>query len=84
MSANADAVMAACTVRWASDPHIGRLELWTGDGDFLAVRDVVNQAWPRVQIIFRSLELGTAAGIRHLGDAWIPIQGESLQPQVRG
>ena len=78
--ANADTAMAACAVRWASDPHVGRVELWTGDGDFLKVRDVIHQAWPDVVVVFRSFEVGTAAAIRQLEDAWEPIGPQYLQP----
>jgi len=78
--ANADTAMAAAAVRWASDPQIGRVELWTGDGDFLKVREVIGQAWPEVEVVFRSFEVGTAAAIQRLGDAWQPIGREYLQP----
>jgi hypothetical protein len=78
MVANADTAMASFAVRWASDPGIQRLELWTGDGDFLRVREAVGQAWPEVQVIFRSFEIGTAAGIRELEDAWQPITAAYL------
>ena len=71
--ANADTAMASFAVRWASDPQIGRVELWTGDGDFLKAREAINQAWPDVAVAFRSFEGGTATGIRRLGDAWSPI-----------
>ena len=78
--ANADTAMAAYAVRWASDPHIGRVELWTGDGDFLKVREAINQAWADVQVAFRSFEVGTAAAIQRLEDAWDPIPPQYLQP----
>jgi len=78
--ANADTAMAATAVRWASETHMGRVELWTGDGDFLKVRKVVAEAWPQVVVSFRSFEVGTAAGIRRLGADWEPIVYEHLQP----
>jgi hypothetical protein len=78
MVANADTAMASFAVRWASDPAVGRLELWSGDGDFLRVRDAVRQAWPEVEVIFRSFEIGTATGIRQLGKAWHPIDAAYL------
>lgn len=78
--ANADTAMAAAAVRWASDALTGRVELWTGDGDFLKVREVVAQTWPEVGVAFRSFEVGTAADIRRLGEDWIPIGSEYLQP----
>ncbi len=77
--ANADTAMAAFAVRWASDPQIERLELWTGDGDFVKVREVVTQAWPEVAVAFRSFEIGTAAEIRQLEQDWLPIGVEYLQ-----
>jgi hypothetical protein len=42
------------------------------------VREAVGQAWPEVQVIFRSFEIGTAAGIRELEDAWQPITAAYL------
>jgi len=78
--ANADTAMASWAVRWASDPQIGRIELWTGDGDFVKVREVVDQAWPQVQVAFRSFELGTAAAIQSLGADWDPIGTPYLHP----
>lgn len=78
--ANADTAMAASAVRWASDPQIGRVELWTGDGDFLKVREVIRQAWADVEVAFRSFEIGTAMTIRRLGDAWEPIGPQYLRP----
>lgn len=71
--ANADTAMAAYAVRWASHPEVGRVELWTGDGDFLRVRDAIQQAWPEVVVVFRSFETGTASGIQRLGSDWLPI-----------
>lgn len=71
--ANADTAMAAYAVRWASHPEVGRVELWTGDGDFLRVRDAIQQAWPEVTVVFRSFETGTANGIQRLGPDWLPI-----------
>ncbi|MBN1920785.1 MAG: NYN domain-containing protein [Anaerolineae bacterium] len=71
--ANADTAMAAYAVRWASHPEVGRVELWTGDGDFLRVRDAIQQAWPEVTVVFRSFESGTASGIQRLGEDWLPI-----------
>ena len=79
MVANADTAMAAFAVRWASDPGIGRLELWTGDGDFLRVRDAVQQVWPEMTVAFRSFEVGTAAGIRRLGADWTPIEADYVE-----
>jgi hypothetical protein len=52
---------------------VGRIELWTGDGDFLRVREAITQAWPEVDVAFRSFEAGTAPGIRLLGEDWEPI-----------
>ena len=76
--ANADTAMAAAAVRWASDPQVGRVELWTGDGDFLKVREVVGEAWPDVAVTFRSFEVGTAGTIRRLGADWMSIGPEYL------
>lgn len=76
--ANADTAMAATAVRWASRAEIGRLELWTGDGDFCKVREVVREAWPEVRVVFRCLEAGTAAAIRRLEADWIEIGPEML------
>lgn len=73
IAANADTAMAAFAVRWAGDPDVGRLELWSGDGDFVRVREVVRQVWPQVDVVFRSFETGTAAAIRNLGEDWLPI-----------
>jgi hypothetical protein len=73
ITANADAVMAAWAVRWAGSGEVGRVELWTGDGDFLAVRDVIRQGWPAVTVAFRSFPVGTAANIQRLGEDWAPI-----------
>lgn len=81
MVANADTAMAAFAVRWASDPSIGRLELWTGDGDFLRVRDAVQQVWPEMTVAFRSFEVGTAAGIRRLGADWTPIEANYVEKE---
>jgi len=78
--ANADTAMASFAVRWASDPQIGRVELWTGDGDFLKVREAINQAWADVEVAFRSFEVGTAAAIQRLEHAWDPIAPQYLQP----
>ncbi|HRU94232.1 MAG TPA: NYN domain-containing protein [Anaerolineae bacterium] len=74
--ANADTAMAAYAVRWASHPEVGRVELWTGDGDFLCVREAIQQAWPEVAVVFRSFETGTASGIQRLGTDWLPIAAE--------
>lgn len=82
IAANADTAMAAAAVRWASDARVGRVELWTGDGDFLKVREVVNQAWPQVVVAFRSFAAGTAAGIRQLGEDWAPIGPQFLQERA--
>jgi len=76
--ANADTAMAAFAVRWASEPDITRLELWTGDGDFLRVCDAVQQAWPAITIAFRSFEVGTAAAIQQLGEHWHPIEADCV------
>lgn len=81
--ANADTAMAAYATRWASDPGIGRLELWTGDGDFLRAREAVKEAWPEVTVAFRSFTTGTAARIQALGEDWLPIAAAYLQQPVR-
>ena len=78
IAADADAAIAASAVRWAGSGQVGRLELWTGDGDLLAVRQVVGQAWPAVTVAFRSFEVGTAGDIRRLGADWAPIGPEYL------
>lgn len=78
VSANADAAIAAAAVRWASEPDMARVELWTGDGDFLKVRDVIRQAWPSVAVVFRGFEAGTAAAIQRLESDWEPIDVECL------
>ncbi len=80
ISANADTAMAATAVRYAADPAVGRVELWTGDGDFLKVREVIQAAWPEVAVAFRSFPTGTAAEIQQLGAAWTPIGQAYLQP----
>jgi hypothetical protein len=82
LAANADTAMAAYAVRWASSDEVGRLELWTGDGDFLRVRDAVQQAWPEVVVAFRSFEVGTAAAIKALGSAWEPIAASTLRSRT--
>ncbi|MBN1935618.1 MAG: NYN domain-containing protein [Anaerolineae bacterium] len=79
MVANADTAMAAMATRWAGDPQIGRVELWTGDGDFLKVREVIAQAWPQVEVIFRSFAAGTAAAIQHLDGGWEEIGAQYVQ-----
>lgn len=79
LTADADAAIAAAAVRWASEPKVGRVELWSGDGDFLKVREVVGEAWPAVTVAFRSFDAGTAAGIRQLGTDWVPISAAYLQ-----
>ena len=76
--ADTDAAMAAAAVRWAGEDDVQRVELWTGDGDFLRVREIVHQARPRVVVAFRSFTAGTAMGIRRLPE-WSPIGPESLQ-----
>lgn len=76
--ADTDAAMAATAVRWAGEPGTGRIEMWTGDGDLLKVREVVAQAWPQVTVAFRSFPVGTAASIRRLGEDWLPIGPEYL------
>lgn len=73
IAANADAALGAAAARWASDPSIGRVELWTGDGDFLQVRDLIRQAWPHVTVVFRGFLAGTAAAIQRLENDWAPI-----------
>ena len=83
LSANADTAMASYAVRWASDPQVGRLELWTGDGDFLRVREAVQNAWPNVHVVFRSFDVGTALGIRQLGRSWQPIGWQFVEPVRR-
>lgn len=80
MVANADTAMASFAVRWAGDPGIGRLELWTGDGDFLRVREAVHQAWPGVEVVFRSFEVGTSSAIRQLAGSWHPIDAGHVHP----
>lgn len=80
MVANADTAMAAYAVRWAADPQITRLELWTGDGDFLRVREAVHSLWPEIAVTFRSFEAGTAAGIQQLAEDWQSIDAGYLQP----
>ncbi len=80
--ANADTAMAAYAARWASAPDIGRLELWTGDGDFLHAREAIQQAWPAVTVAFRSFAVGTAAAIQALGEDWLPIEAAYLQRLV--
>jgi hypothetical protein len=77
--ANADTAMAATAVRWAAQGQVHRLELWTGDGDFCKVREVVREAWPEVHVVFRSLDAGTAVAIRRLGEDWIEIGPERLR-----
>lgn len=84
LTANADTAMAAAAVRWASDAHIGRVELWTGDGDFIKVREVIQESWPHVSVVFRSLAQGTAAAIRHLAADWMAIGPEYLLPLEGG
>ena len=76
--ANADTAMASFAVRWASDPLIGCIEMWTGDGDFLRTRDAIREAWPQVRVVFRSFEHGTAAGIRQLAEDWQPVTAQCL------
>ncbi len=73
ISANADAALGAAAARWAGEPGIGRVELWTGDGDFLKVRDLIRQTWPHVTVAFRSFLAGTAAEMQRLGTDWTPI-----------
>jgi hypothetical protein len=77
--ANADTAMSAAAVRWASEPTVGRVELWTGDGDFVKVREVVAAAWPEVTVTFRSFAAGTAGAIRRLGRDWMSIGPEYLR-----
>lgn len=76
--ANADTAMAAFAVRWAGDAGIHRVELWTGDGDFLRVYDAIRQAWPQVAVVFRSFATGTAVGIQALDKGWIPINEQCV------
>jgi len=73
IAANADAAMGAAAARWASEPGIGQVELWTGDGDFLKVRDLIRQVWPHVTVAFRGFPAGTAAEIQRLAEDWTPI-----------
>lgn len=73
IAANVDAAMGAAAARWASEPGIGRVELWTGDGDFLPVRTLIRQTWPHVAVAFRSFPVGTAAEIQRLEEDWLPI-----------
>jgi len=79
MVANADTAMAAYAVRWAADHEIARLELWTGDGDFLRVREAVHTLWPEIAVTFRGFEAGTATGIQQLGEDWQPIDAHYLR-----
>ncbi|MBN2001734.1 MAG: NYN domain-containing protein [Anaerolineae bacterium] len=72
ITANADVALAAHAVRWAGAAQIGRIEIWSGDGDFLCVREVIAEAYPTITIAFRSFENGTASGIRALTE-WEPI-----------
>ena len=73
IAANVDALMGAAAARWASAPGIGRVELWTGDGDFLPVRTLIRQTWPHVTVAFRGFLAGTAAEIQRLAGDWTPI-----------
>ncbi len=73
IAANVDALMGAAAARWATAPGIGRVELWTGDGDFLPVRTLIRQTWPHVTVAFRSFQAGTAAEIQRLAGDWLPI-----------
>lgn len=73
IAANVDAAMGAAAARWASEPGIGRVELWTGDGDFLPVRTLIRQAWPHVTVAFRGFLAGAAAEIQRLEADWLPI-----------
>ncbi|MBN1877870.1 MAG: NYN domain-containing protein [Anaerolineae bacterium] len=84
LRANADTAMAAFAVRWASDPTIQQVELWTGDGDFLRVYDAIRQAWPEVSVVFRSFEAGTAVDIQALEEEWIPIDVRYVEQMVNG
>jgi hypothetical protein len=79
ITANADTAMAAQAVRWASASEIDRVEMWTGDGDFLAVRSTIRQAWPQVTVAFRSFPVGTAHEIQQLEGDWEPIGPQWLQ-----
>ena len=80
IQADADAALAAAAVRWASDPNVACVEIWSGDRDLLAARTMIAEAWPHVQVRFRSFEAGTAAGIRQLGEGWQPISTGFLVP----
>lgn len=80
ITANADAAMGAAAARWASEPGIGRVELWTGDGDFLPVRALLRQVWPHVTVAFRGFRAGTAAEIQRLEADWLPIGPGCLMP----
>lgn len=73
IAANVDAALGAAAARWAGEPGIGRVELWTGDGDFLPVRALLRQTWPQVTVAFRSFPVGTAAEMQRLGMDWTPI-----------
>lgn len=78
IAANADAAMGATAARWASEPGIGRVELWTGDGDFLPVRALIRATWPHVAVAFRGFPAGTAAEIQRLEADWEPIGPQYL------
>ncbi len=78
IAANADAALGATAARWACEPGIGRVELWTGDGDFLKVRDLIRQTWPAVTVAFRSFLAGTAAEIQRLEADWAAIGPRDL------
>ncbi len=78
IAANADAAMGAAAARWASEPGIGRVELWTGDGDFLPVRALLRQIWPHVTVAFRGFLAGTAAEIQRLEADWAAIGPQYL------
>jgi len=82
--ANADTAMAAYAARWASDPGVGRVELRTGDGDFLRAREAIKGAWPEVAVVFRSFAIGTAASIQALGEDWLPIAAAYLLKPMAG
>lgn len=81
ITANADAALAAHAVRWAGAARMGRIEVWSGDGDFLCVREVIAEAYPAVTVAFRRFEQGTAASIRALPE-WQPIPTHCVVPRA--
>ncbi len=65
-------MLGAVRRRWAGEPGVGRVELWTGDGDFLPVRACAGRPG-RMTVAFRSFPVGTAAEMQRLGTDWMPI-----------